>query len=95
MALFYTLTQKMTVFRILVYVIINQYVYPSPGVDHSSDFLHDPIRLVALLFFVAVFYVPIHYAHSLEDFTFAQTRWQKIERLGSFLLVVLVLMIRN
>lgn len=65
------------------------------GIDHSSDFLHDPIRLIALLFFVAVFYVPIRYAHSLEDFTFAQTRWQKIERLGSFLLVVLVLIIRN
>ena len=65
------------------------------GIDHPSILWADPIRLVALLLFVAIFYVPIRYVHSLEDFTFAQTPWQKVERLGSFLLVVLVLIARN
>ena len=40
---------------------------------------------IALLCFT--FYIPIRYLYTLEDITFAQTLWEKWERVISFLLV--------
>ena len=65
------------------------------GLRHPGSLLEQPLLILALILFMAIFYLPIRYVYTLEDFTFAQTRGQKIERLGSFLLVLLVLLMRN
>lgn len=64
------------------------------GITHPSVFIEKPITLFPILLFGLVFYLPIRYVYTLEDFTFADTTAKKIERVGSFILVLLVLIMR-
>lgn len=44
---------------------------------------------IAILGALFVFYLPVRYIYTVEDFTFAQTKWRKAEQVVSFLLVFL------
>jgi hypothetical protein len=54
------------------------------GLDDPVDFFYY-LFPIGLFFFV--FYLPIRYIYTVEDFTFARSRWEKVEQVVSFLLV--------
>ncbi len=47
------------------------------------------LYLFPILLFSFVFYLPIRYIYTVEDFTFARTKWQKAEQVLSFIIVLL------
>lgn len=65
------------------------------GIKHPSVIIEKPVTLFPIILFMLVFYLPIRYVYTLEDFTFADTTAKKIERVGSFILVLLVLILRG
>ncbi len=54
------------------------------GLDDPMDFLY---YLFPIGLFLLVFYLPVRYIYTLEDFTFARSKWEKLEQVISFLLV--------
>lgn len=54
------------------------------GTHTTKEYLE---LLFPILLLCLVFYLPIRFLYTLEDITFAQSRWEKAERLISFLLV--------
>lgn len=54
------------------------------GLDEITDFVYYSFPI--LLFFF-VFYLPIRYIYTVEDFTFARTKWEKAEQVLSFVII--------
>jgi len=61
--------------------------------DYGVKALNSVADFFLLLFpiglFFFVFYLPVRYIYTVEDFTFAQTKWWKAEQVVSFFLVFL------
>ena len=62
------------------------------GLDDASDFIY---YLFPILLFFFVFYLPIRYIYTVEDFTFARSRWQKVEQVLSFLVIFIGFLMRG
>ena len=67
--------------------IVVDELFKDVGLKDLDNWDDGLIVLFPLILFFFVFYLPIRCMYTVEDFTFAQTTWQKVERVGSFLLV--------
>ncbi len=54
------------------------------GMNSALDFIYFLFPILLLFF---VFYLPIRYLYTVEDFTFAKSGWDKAEQVLSFLIV--------
>ncbi len=68
--------------ELLVFQVFKDMGLNGPHTSKEYLELFFPILLLCL-----IFYLPIRFLYTLEDITFAKSRWEKVERLISFLLV--------
>ena len=65
-------------------------VFLDVGLNGLHRFAEDLIYLFPAGLFFLVFYLPVRYVHTVEDFTFVRTPWDWVERIGSFALVFIL-----
>ncbi len=59
------------------------------GAKNVSTLAEIGLYLFPILLFFFLFYLPVRYIYTVEDFTFARTKWQKAEQFLSFFVLFL------